>query len=447
MPRDMANGRASIPAKLVSPDQRYDAADQCEPQRLHPAGFDRTLNQSWHFSWIGPGIPAATSPYPPCPTQRDVSASQLPGWLDFWLNGGLQGPMRDVALSGGAVLWLEQDVIQEIAGDYAEDCTEFFEKYWKVFASAAGVVAVAVGSSAAVLGPSAALGLLSGILALLGIAGVLVGLEDAAMHFLAFLRLASEAKNRPEQRAKATKELGKTFFSLSLAVAAAEASLGPRGVAGKTSSPARRPEKHLTAPPKPPPEREIRIQRNRLAVVADDNPGTRWNGSINATLPDGTQHAVCEWSIAVDNGQPSGGLRLWVDGETAMGGRPVKIRIYQRGARQSLTDVVLDEVLRKFQRQFGQLPGSLSSRLGFDNKLHFQREFLLATRSGHGEQAAAQVAIRRISYGRSRQDRGYGDFEVQVSGQEAVDLGEPLGVQTVPASITVVARRAELPKP
>jgi hypothetical protein len=74
--------------------------------------------------------------------------------------------------------------------------------------------------------------------------------------------------------------------------------------------------------------------------------------------------------------------------------------------------------------------------------LNFQRAYAGAIRNGMTIDAAKQFAISDISFGRSRAARGYGDFSVEVSDFEAVDLGGSLGTQNVPTKIKIEARRS-----
>jgi hypothetical protein len=87
--------------------------------------------------------------------------------------------------------------------------------------------------------------------------------------------------------------------------------------------------------------------------------------------------------------------------------------------------------------------------LGEANKLNFQREWFRVMQRLTAEQpelspevrqeAAAQEAIRKISFGKHRADAGYGNFKVDFIGDfKPVDLG-PLGTQTVPDTIYVKA--------
>lgn len=55
---------------------------------------------------------------------------------------------------------------------------------------------------------------------------------------------------------------------------------------------------------------------------------------------------------------------------------------------------------------------------------------------------AAMIAIRKISFGQHRADRGYDDFAVEFVGDPVpTDLGGDLGVRTVPANIHVKAEK------
>jgi hypothetical protein len=55
--------------------------------------------------------------------------------------------------------------------------------------------------------------------------------------------------------------------------------------------------------------------------------------------------------------------------------------------------------------------------------------------------AVASAAVRHISFGISRMALGYKVFEVTVGDDVNIDLGSPDGVQPVPASASVIARK------
>jgi hypothetical protein len=110
------------------------------------------------------------------------------------------------------------------------------------------------------------------------------------------------------------------------------------------------------------------------------------------------------------------------------------------GKRTVATAYALDAVLAHHKRRFGRPPEQLEGILGFKNLENFQRQYLKATELGLDHEAATQAAIRSISFGIHRIDRGYGDFEVECGPLRNVWLENGEVLAQVPESVYVIAR-------
>lgn len=111
------------------------------------------------------------------------------------------------------------------------------------------------------------------------------------------------------------------------------------------------------------------------------------------------------------------------------------------GARTSTTRYVLSRFIDLYTERFGRTPDALGGTLAWDNLENFQREYARLRSLGHKPDAAAQEAIRRIAFGKHREDLGYRRFVVSMGGPEIIDYGGELGLQEVPTSVEVTAYR------
>jgi hypothetical protein len=169
-----------------------------------------------------------------------------------------------------------------------------------------------------------------------------------------------------------------------------------------------------------------------------------WTIEIKAPLSNGRYHVVGEGLVSLDaSGHPIGGPEFYIEKNVHVNGVDGKVQIYDRGTKQSATDLVLDEAIARFKTEFGHAPDTLPGHLAFENKRNFQRAYAVALRDGKSVDDARQIAIRSISFGRSRIERGYDDIKVEATNDGLVDLGEPLGVQRVPTVIHIEARRSK----
>jgi hypothetical protein len=189
---------------------------------------------------------------------------------------------------------------------------------------------------------------------------------------------------------------------------------------------------------------EYRVERHQIRVETRRTKGG-WSLEVKAPLPDGRRtHTVGDVYVAIDeHGAPVGGPAFTIDKEAFVDGVSGKVQIYEGSTRISATDLVLDETIAAFRKEFGHAPDRLPGSLAWENKLNFQRAYATAAQSGVTHDAASQIAIREISFGRSRAARGYDTFLVEATNFAEIDLGGSLGVRRVPTTIKADARRSK----
>lgn len=112
------------------------------------------------------------------------------------------------------------------------------------------------------------------------------------------------------------------------------------------------------------------------------------------------------------------------------------------GGRISMTAHALDRSIEFFRRRFGHPPDTLPGHLAWKNLENFQREFSLHRARGMTSHAAAQEAIRNISFGRHRMARGYTSFDVDFGDLTTVTLPDGTLLPAVPSSVDVIASRS-----
>jgi hypothetical protein len=189
---------------------------------------------------------------------------------------------------------------------------------------------------------------------------------------------------------------------------------------------------------------EYRVERNQIRVETH-RASTGWTVEVKAPLPEGRRaHDIGTGHVKLDqHGAPIGGPSFTIDKEAVVNGVNGKVQIYQGNNKLSATDVVLDESIAAFKKEFGHAPETLPGGLAWENKLNFQRSYATAMQKGLTHDAACQVAIREISFGRSRAARGYDRFSVEATDMAEVDLGGSFGVRRVPTTVKITARRSK----
>ncbi len=119
------------------------------------------------------------------------------------------------------------------------------------------------------------------------------------------------------------------------------------------------------------------------------------------------------------------------------GGPPVG-----KGQRISATRYALERSIELYGRRFGHAPDTLDGLLAWDNKLHFQLEWVRLRQLNPNLPAedVAIAAVRNISFGKHRIALGFDDFKVKILATERSILHghEQHGV---PSRICVEARK------
>jgi hypothetical protein len=179
-----------------------------------------------------------------------------------------------------------------------------------------------------------------------------------------------------------------------------------------------------------------------------DETSTEWVVHYKVDGPDGKPLLLGMSVVPLGaDGRPSGTPEFVLEKRHQVEGQNRKVQLTDdSGERVSLTGWALDDTILLYKDRFGHTPRDLGGLLADDNKLNFQREFARAQRADPRlpDEQAAQVAIRKISFGSHRADRGYDDFTVTLSeARVMVDLGSELGVRSVPAKINVSAKKRE----
>ncbi len=187
---------------------------------------------------------------------------------------------------------------------------------------------------------------------------------------------------------------------------------------------------------------EFPVQLSELQINSR-RTSQEWTFTVEAPLPSGRSTIIAYGSALLDaHGQPTSGPGFVFEKGATVDHVRGKVQVYDGERRLSLSDLALDEATKRFQVDFGHPPETLPGSLADENKANFQREYIKAIRSGTMPETAKQIAIRQISFGRVRVERGYDDFTIVLGNKGPVDLGDGFGVQQVPLTIDVVARRS-----
>jgi hypothetical protein len=112
-----------------------------------------------------------------------------------------------------------------------------------------------------------------------------------------------------------------------------------------------------------------------------------------------------------------------------------------RGPRISLTRYVLDAFGEFYERRFGYPLKAWGGNLAFENKLHYQREYVRLIDKGVPPEVAVNEAAKRISYGRHRIEAGFSKLTVTPDPLVPVDLGPGFGIREVPPKVEIVAEK------
>lgn len=133
------------------------------------------------------------------------------------------------------------------------------------------------------------------------------------------------------------------------------------------------------------------------------------------------------------------GPSMLLENKTKVGGKAVQLKL----ADGSFTDLALEIMLKLYTPKYGELK-MLTGSLADKNLANFQREYAVNYNRGEGmsKEAAADAAIRAISFGRARMalKPPFDKFTVEMSNFGIKSMGD-LGDRYVPKTVHVIARR------
>ncbi|MCA2216553.1 eCIS core domain-containing protein [Jidongwangia harbinensis] len=186
-------------------------------------------------------------------------------------------------------------------------------------------------------------------------------------------------------------------------------------------------------------------------VLADGGLQIRisFDDPMHGTFPLG------EVDVVVIEGVPR--ARMGLTARATIGGVEHAVRLVESGSELSVTRHAIDQANARYARVFGPQIHAFDGQLGAQNLRNFRVEFgrsrirLAAANPGWGpdelHQAAAQDAIRRMSFGQHRVAAGYADFRIDLGDLIEIDFGPPDGVMLVPAMVDVEATLRPFPGP
>jgi hypothetical protein len=121
---------------------------------------------------------------------------------------------------------------------------------------------------------------------------------------------------------------------------------------------------------------------------------------------------------------------MYLDNRVTVGGKPVKLKLIDG----SFTDYALRKSIALYETRYGAELKELHGDLRSSNLANFQQEFGQRTKK-LSQEAAAQGAIRAISFGSKRVELGYKSFEITMSGFTKIDK------MYVPTRVLVIAKK------
>lgn len=184
--------------------------------------------------------------------------------------------------------------------------------------------------------------------------------------------------------------------------------------------------------------------REQDLEVTDHVTSKEWMFNVEALLPNGRKQIIAHGTAELGaNGKPLHGPEFLFDKRVTLGGKELRITVGDQasGKSVSLSDLALDRATELFKARYGHAPDDLPGSLAFENKANFQNEYIKALDRGLPPNEAEVAAVKNISFGRARLERGYTDISVTTSGTEDIMYGDPRTSRSVPKNIDVKARR------
>jgi hypothetical protein len=236
------------------------------------------------------------------------------------------------------------------------------------------------------------------------------------------------------------------------------ASNGATAKTGITEAPVPNDNEHVTEPATIGDADRARVAARPKAVGSDDGrlwvaeselkihertTSREWTFTIEVPLPNGRTSYIADGAVELDeHGHPLGGPQFVIDSRVTVDGKQLRVSIGDGASeRASVTDVALDRAIVAFKHRFGHEPDELSGHLAMKNKANFQVEYLKAIDRGVPPQDAMIAAVKAISFGRARVERGYSDITVEAHGEDVITYGDQPQRRKVPDNIDVKARR------
>lgn len=185
---------------------------------------------------------------------------------------------------------------------------------------------------------------------------------------------------------------------------------------------------------------DIRIGRGDIFSSEPRKTANSWDFALRARAPGGE----VEWGLAhveiLPDGSPKdiGPSMIITKKELTLNGKTINLK-----TDFSITSAAIAEIEKRFKESFGTDLKALSGSLAMSNLSNFQREWYSARRAMPSSKKSDWnlAAIKAISFGKARIKEGYTEFEVEIGEMVTVDLGDPHGIQLVPSSASVVARK------
>jgi hypothetical protein len=141
----------------------------------------------------------------------------------------------------------------------------------------------------------------------------------------------------------------------------------------------------------------------------------------------------------VEHGNAEHAAHFYDEVEVPAGGGPP----VGKGQRISATQYALQRSMELFRRRFGHAPDTLNGLLAWDNKLHFQLEWVRLHQLDPGMSLddLAVAAVRNISFGKHRIALGFDEFKVNLLTFDNLDLPGHGLIEDVPTRIHVEVRK------
>ncbi|MBB5020693.1 hypothetical protein HNQ59_004018 [Chitinivorax tropicus] len=167
--------------------------------------------------------------------------------------------------------------------------------------------------------------------------------------------------------------------------------------------------------------RTVKFQRSDLSVSFNADLG---EGSVLVRAA-GETHEV--GLISTVDGSP----QFYLDNRVVTSaGESIKLKL--EGG--SLTRAVLEDTLSAYKAVYGRAPSELSGSLAQSNLSNFKNEFSRLRQQNfvNTNQAVADMAIRNISFGKSRIQLGYGNLTTQIGDFSSIGIPGSVWVRGLP---------------